>query len=442
MRYIVYNLLLLISFPFILIVLFTKKRCRRGLGQRLGFVPSHLQGIQSPVFWIHAVSLGEVTAVIPLVHELHSRYPNNEILISTVTDTGREAVEQRLPGKARHFYCPLDFPWAVSAFVRALRPEAFFVVETELWPNLLRAFDRQRVPTVLVNGRLSSRSFKRYGLIKGFMTQVLSTLSLCLMQSERDAQRIKALGANPHTVHQTGNMKFDQGNGDGQEAVSLPSKNMIGLVEGEKLLVAGSTHVEEEGQLVRCYQQLCAVSSNFVLLLAPRHIERIESMMEMVVGYGLPCVRKSQISYGTEPHISVACPRVILLDTRGELATLYALGWITFVGGTLVPVGGHNLLEPARWGKPVFFGPFTDHCDEIAEWLLENGGGVQVKNEDDLLQQILRASQEESWIEDLGKSARAVFVGNRGAVKKNVDLVSLILNPLSSRQLVSALDNG
>ena len=434
-RYFLYNVLLLIAFPFIVLVLFAKPRCRRGFLQRLGYVPPNLRNLDSPVLWVHAVSLGEVTAVIPLVKGLHQRYPNWSIIISTVTETGREAVEERLAGVAHHCYCPLDFPWAVNAYLRWVHPVALLIVETELWPNLLKSVSRLKIPAILVNGRLSTGSFTRYRYIRGFMGQVLSTLTLCLMQSERDAQRIVELGAKPGKVHNSGNMKFDHVNDESAAETPTLSRSMIGLDDSEQLFVAGSTHSEEEEQLLRSYKCVTEKFPSLVLLIAPRHIERTQQIEEKVLKYGFPCTRKSRMQSHHHTRDRARGPRVILLDTRGELAFVYSLGWIAFVGGTLIPIGGHNLLEPARWGVPVFFGPFTDHCSEVAHLLREAGGGIEVQNEEELSEKILHAYHDASWTKRVGEVAQEVLLKHSGVVERNLDHISAVVGSFTAEAM-------
>lgn len=423
MSYFIYNVLLVLASPVILCILLAKRRCRRGLTQRLGWLPRRYDLFKPPMVWIHAVSLGEVITVVPLVRAMKDRYPTWTFLVSTITETGREAVEQRLSEIAVHCYLPLDFPWVVEAYVRKFRPVAFVFVETELWPNLLKCLSRYGIPTFLINGRLSSRSFQRYRLIKRFMTKVLSFVDLCLMQSERDVQRIRELGAQAEKVFRTGNMKFDQ---DGQSSLSsLPTitRTELGLNEDEELIVAGSTHAEEEEQLLACYARVHRVIPSSVLLIAPRHIERAENVEATIRSSGIETVRRSTMSTVKREEPQGKKPRVIVLDTRGELSHVYAFARVTFVGGTLVPVGGHNLLEPARWGKPVYFGPFTDHCSEVANLLVQAGGGIQVKDAEELSTQFLRAFQDPKLTQDIGSAARRVVDANQGAVRQNLDLI-------------------
>jgi len=458
-----YNILLILATPIIICILLAKKRCRRGLRQRLlgggGLSgrsrlfslsslsgrpdepnkpdgldrpnrPDELDRPDRPTIWIHAVSLGEVVAVTPLVKELHRLHPDHRLLVSTVTETGREAVEHRLTGIAEHRYAPLDVPWAVSRAIAQWRPVLYAFVETELWPNLLWTLRDRQVPTVMVNGRLSSRSFARQhivGLIS-FYRSVLRSLTLCLMQSERDVQRIVALGADADRVHRTGNIKFDQPMPSMAADTSLRTE--LGLHEGESLLLAGSTHAGEEEALVAAYRQILGTHPNTVLMLAPRHIERAADVVTMIKAAGLPVQRKSRLdSVGSGA-------RVIILDTRGELARAYHEATVAFVGGTLVPVGGHNLLEPAVWGKPVLFGPYTDHCAEIATLLLEAGGAVRVSAADDLARTVCAWLGDPAACRLVGEAARHTVSDNQGALQRSLDLIEACLpqaQPPSSR---------
>ena len=431
MGYFLYNILLVIASPFIVLTLLSKPRCRRGLPQRFGRVPSHLRALKSPVIWVHAVSLGEVTAVVPLVKHLHQQYPQCTFVVSTVTETGREAVEQRLAGVAYHCYGPLDFTWAVNAYVRCLRPVAFLFVETELWPNLLRTMCQRQVPAIMVNGRISSASFTRYQRVRKFMEQMLSCVTLFLMQSERDAQRMVNLGAKAESVQVTGNMKFDLCDSGPIDHPLSTIRDQLGLKETERLFIAGSTHSEEEDQLLRCYKRLCETVHSVVLLIAPRHIERISKVEAKVLSFGLPCQSKSQLVRRSQHSLSAQTPRVIVLDTRGELAFLYALGWVAFVGGTLVPVGGHNLLEPAQWGIPVLYGPYTDHCAESAKILREAGGGFEIQNEEELFDKLTEAYQVPTWVLKAGSAAKEAVEKHRGVVKRNLIFIEALLSQLS-----------
>lgn len=425
MWYGLYNVILILGFPFILCALLLKKRCRSGLLQRIGWVVPQGWGSQENVLWIHAVSLGEVSAIVPFVTTLHQRYPAVRIIISTVTETGREAVRRRLAGIATHCFLPLDYPWIVNRFITSFNPIGFLVVETELWPNLLRSLSRRGVPSVIINGRLSSRSFSRYLWIRPFMRHILSTVSLGLLQSDRDKRRFVELGASPDRMHRMGNMKFDLTMNGDCVSQSLIERSAFGVSEDERLIVAGSTHPTEEEILLDSYRALIRSFPNVVLLLAPRHIERSDVLARTIKEFGFPAVRRSRLLEGvTEEAVG---PRIILLDTRGELARVYGLAFMAFVGGTLVPVGGHNLLEPPVWGKPVCFGPYTDHCHEIAELLIESGGGIRVRNGQELTETFIKGMEDQDWVSHMGLNARKVINDNQGVVERNLNMVEQVV---------------
>ncbi len=432
MWYLIYNALLIVASPVILLILLAKRRCRRGLPQRMGFLPhdSRVDHTKLPVIWVHAVSLGEVVAAVPLVRELHAREPGYRIVVTTVTETGREAVEQRLAGVAEHRYAPLDFPWVVAKVIGHLKPALFLFVETELWPNLLRALSRRRVPSLLVNGRLSSSSFRGYRMIRPLISQALQTVTYCLMQSDRDASRIRSLGAPAERVLRTGNIKFDQPLPVSTGEATL-SKDAI-LAADEELIVAGSTHPGEEEEIISCYERLQHNFPSLVLLLAPRHIERALQVESTIKARGLPAVRRSALGVTDPKSGSVSAgrdrPRVVLLDTRGELAAVYRHAALAFVGGTLVPIGGHNLLEPALWGIPVFFGPHTDHCFEVAELLLGAGGARRVNNGQELATEMAGLLHDRPGPQRMGAAALAVVMENRGALEQTLATIGHVLH--------------
>lgn len=363
-------------------------------------------------------------AIVPLVQALRTRYPHDRLIVSTVTETGREAVEQRLTGIAEHCYAPLDFPWVVSRVVRVLNPRLFLFVETELWPNLLRCLDRRGIPCVMVNGRLSSQSFEGYRRIRPLMAHVLSHVRLFLMQSERDVERIAALGADPGRVVRVGNLKFDRPDETGL-ARNAVNRVSLGIQEDVPVVVAGSTHPIEEEALLTGFGQVLARWPQTVLVLAPRHIERASEIETVVRGRGYAVTRRSRMNGATGGSIGKS--QVVILDTRGELAQVYALATVAYVGGTLAPVGGHNLLEPAFWGKPVLFGPHTDHCEELASVLLKAGAGVRVGNGSEFGRQVEQLLSNVPVRDRMGEAARRVMAENCGALERSLDLLEPLL---------------
>jgi len=442
----IYNTLLLLGFPVIIGLLLTKKRCQRGLLARLGKVPRALQDLRGPVVWVHAASLGEVTAIVPLLKAMKEEDPHQELVVSTVTETGREMVLTRLKGVATHFYAPVDAWWAVSRYVRVLNPRLFLLVESEIWPNLLASLQQHQVPVCLVNGRISSRSFSRYRLVKRFMKTIWLSIDMALMQTAQDAERIKHLGAYSNVVHVTGNMKFDQSfEYSIQEDAAKTIRTSLGISGMERVIVAGSTHLQEEEYLLEAYHALCDSQKNVVLVIAPRHIERALELEEVIGRFGFLCVRRSQMSEKKTESTDYLVPRVILLDSRGELPYVYSLGIVGFVGGTLVPVGGHNLLEPAQWARPVLFGSYIDHCRESAHQLLQAGGAIQIHQPKELVDHFLHLLEHPAVADQMGKQALSVIQANRGVVEKNLRMIrqlSLSLGPTESGSLSSGVDSS
>ncbi len=407
--------------PVILAILLAKPRCRRGLSQRVGFTMPKSTPDARPLIWLHAVSLGEVVAITPLVKELHRRHPDHRFVVSTATETGRDAVEQRLAGIAEHCYAPIDFPWAVSRTVAWLRPVLYVFIETELWPNLLRHLSHTGVPTIMINGRLSSASFARqqWGPVRAFYRNVLRSLSMCLMQSDRDVDRILALGADPRSVRRTGNIKFDQPLP--AQAEPRITRRALGIDESAAVLVAGSTHPVEEEQLIEAFRAVLSRHPAAQLLLAPRHIERADAVEAMVRERGFTVSRRSDVSKLSQEERTR--PQVVILDSRGELALIYQEATVAFVGGTLVPIGGHNLLEPAFWAKPVLFGPYTDHCEEIADLLVQAGGGLRVTTVEELTRQLLHLFEDQDERMRRGQAAQSVVQQNQGALQATVEAI-------------------
>ena len=422
-----YNLLLLLASPVILLVLLAKKRCRPGLRQRLGWLPRDLDKSRDgrPMIWVHAVSLGETTAVVPLVQQLKTRYPAARVLVSTVTETGKETVLRRLAGQAEHLYFPLDFYWSVRSALQTVRPSMIVVVETEFWPNFLREAAARRIPVILANGRLSTDSFAGYRRIRPFFRRVLAAFTLCAMQTDRDVERMIQLGVEPQRVVRTGNLKYDQVAASVAAAAGLISRHTLKLTGGEELFVAGSTHPGEEDAVLDCYRRLLNVAPALVLVLAPRHIERAEDVVKAVRSGGFTAVRRTKLPGAS--GVLITGPRVVVLDTRGELATLYRDATLVFVGGSLVNVGGHSPLEPAAWGKAVVFGPHMDHFAEAAEQLCACGAGVMVRDAHEMTQTMTSLLLDRSRLEAMGKAAYQLVLENQGALGRTVALIARLV---------------
>jgi len=422
----VYNILLALAFPVILAILLAKKRCRPGLRQRLGWVPPSVASEwgDGRTIWLHAVSMGEAAAAVPLVQQVKARYPDCRMIVSTVTETGRETVLRQLKGQAGHLYFPLDYPCAVRSVLDAIRPRLILIVETELWPNFLREAAAREIPVILANGRLATNSFAGYYRLRAFFRPVLSAFTCCAMQTDRDVERVIALGALPERVVRTGNIKYDQVVALTQAAGKRLSRGDLGLTDGEELFVAGSTHPGEEEAVLDCYRRLLTVAPACVLVLAPRHSERAEAVCVAARGRGFEAFRRTSLSTLSTP---LSGPRVIVLDTRGELASLYREATLTFVGGSLVDVGGHNPLEPAAWGKAVVFGPHMDHFAEVADQLIRQGAGIQVRDAGEMAEAMTALLRDRAMLDERGKAAAQLVLENQGAVARTMDVIARVL---------------
>ncbi len=432
MWYFLYNVGLILAAPVVVLILLAKKRCRRGLPQRLGRLPRTVPqrlgtepGDPGRVIWVHAVSLGEVTTATPLIRALHDRHPCDRVIVSTATETGREAVERQLPGIATHFYAPLDFPWVVACVVDHLDPAVFVFVETEIWPNLLRTLARRGVPSILINGRISPGSVRRKMRLRPFWRRVLSHVSWLLMQSNSDVERIVSLGASETRVLKTGTLKFDQPIPSEASAEGRFSRETVRLAPHDELLVAGSTHAGDEEQLLKCFRRLSEQFPSLVLILAPRHLERVPEVEAAVRAAGFAVNRRTDLAAARlrsgEPD--PALPRVIILDTRGELVYAYREAAVAFVGGTFARIGGHNLLEPALWGTPVFFGLHTDHCAEVARLLVDGGGGIRVEDGAALCREVTNKLRNRESLREMGQAARRIVDDNLGALERTLQVI-------------------
>jgi 3-deoxy-D-manno-octulosonic-acid transferase len=416
MAYLLYNLLLFLGFPLVMVWLLMRgilfRRIRAGMGQRFGRLPRELCGRNRPLIWVHAVSVGEVMAAVSLVRLLSERYSKHQIVLSTVTETGQAVAQRHLPDLGGLFYFPFDLPFIVRKVVTNLNPSLFIFLETEIWPNLLRELKRRKIPSVLVNGRISGKSFKRYLLIRPLLREALLNVDRFLMQSRQDVDRVIALGAPPDRVVMTGNLKFDL-----SKVSSGPAKSAdFSFLNGEPVIVAGSTHEGEEEKLLGVYQSLVRSYPTLKLILAPRHPHRLPEVEAQLETLRLT----SGISWRRRTELNSEPVQVVLLDTMGELKDVYQAATVVFVGGSLVPVGGHNLLEPAACGKPVLFGPYMDNFKEIAEAVKTRDCGIQVQDEKELGFSLKRLLDDPERREAIGQRAKQWVQEEQGVVQKDM----------------------
>ena len=410
---------LALSAPWWLWKMATTHKYRVGLGERLGRVPARLcKGNERPVLWLHAVSVGEVLAVSRLVAELDRAFPGFRLLISTTTRTGQELARHRFNAE-RVFYCPVDMPWAAGAYLRALRPRMLILAETEFWPNLLSGCFRRRIPVVVVNARISDRSWPRYRRLRGLWRPFLSRLTCVLAQSETDAERLRALGCAAERVRVTGNLKFDV-----RAAVEAEATRLLrARGEGLRWVVAGSTLEGEEAALLAAWPRLLAADPRLALVLAPRHPERFAAVAALLERSGREWVRRSEWARTTG---MLPAGAIVLLDTIGELASVYSLAAVAFVGGSLVAAGGHNPLEPAQFGVPIVMGPNYENFRAITEDLRAHNG-LRIAAQGELAATLLDLLQNGAAAHAMGVRAREVFERQAGATARSVAALACVL---------------
>lgn len=400
-----------------------------GLRERLAvYSPEQrrrLEGMHGPI-WIHLVSVGEVMAARPFVEEMRRRFPEKKWVVTTVTATGREVAQKYLKdSRTEVIYLPWDLGPVVERAIKAVRPSLFLSFETELWPVLFDKLGRAGIPVAVVNGRISPRAYRRYLWIRPLMQRALEPVGLFLTQSPQDARRYAALGAAKDRVVVSGNLKWDlilEKNGDSGQAEAL--RQMIGLAPGQSLWVAGSTHEGEDRLVLQAYRFAREKFPKLRLLIAPRHPERtvsIEQEIRATPAEGWSSVRYSSL----KQNGAAGSGAIILLDTVGDLGGFYGIADLVFVGGSLVPHGGHNLAEPASLGRPILTGPYLHNFQAISELLMQAKGMIVVKTSKELEQAVLRLLVSPAQAKELGTRAQAVFQANQGAVKRTVDLIGL-----------------
>jgi 3-deoxy-D-manno-octulosonic-acid transferase len=432
-----YNLALLaalvVGAPWWLWRMATTQKYREGLLERLGWVRlgrggkfngQRPRGFASdrPLIWVHAVSVGEVLAVSRLVKALDAALPEYFIAVSTTTRTGQELARERF-GANRVFYCPLDLPWAVRAYLNTLEPRLLVLAETEFWPNLLSGCFRRGIPVAVVNARISDRSWPRYRRLRWLWKPFLERLSQVLAQSGTDVERLKAIGCRPERVSVAGNLKFDVRAAWEADA----TRQLKDLAPGLRLIVAGSTLEGEEAALLEAWPRLLEADPQLAMVLAPRHPERFGAVAALLLRSGIPWVRRSDWRSQAVGTLKPLDPgEIVLLDTIGELASVYSLAAVAFVGGSLIPAGGHNPLEPAQFGVPIVMGPHTVNFRAITEDLLAHRA-VRIAAKEELAGVLIELLRDSEAARTMGERARQVFDQQAGATGRCVDAVKKLL---------------
>ena len=385
--------------------------------ERLGRLPAALAADGRPTLWLHAVSVGEVLSAVPLATAFRRGHPEWRLLVSTTTATGQAMAAQRLAGLDGLFYFPLDFRWVVRRVLRHLRPSLIVIVETEIWPNLLRSARADGIGVALVNARISDRSFPRYRRVRRWLGPVLAQFDLLCAQSEDTAARLRALGAPADRVRVTGSLKFD---------VATPAARSVADItahlEGRPVLLAASTLEGEDEILLETFDRLRRQRPDACLVLAPRHPERFDDVAALAAATAWRVTRRSALASRATGTMDV-----LVLDTIGELAALCGAATVVFVGGSLVPAGGHNILEPARFGRPIVVGPSMSNFAEITRLFLEAGALVQVPDAAAARAEILALFDDAPRRDALGVAARGVLEQHRGAVDRTMQEVEHVI---------------
>ncbi|MDD4908237.1 MAG: 3-deoxy-D-manno-octulosonic acid transferase [Candidatus Omnitrophica bacterium] len=416
----IYDLIFFVYVLFSLPVYVIKGKFHQGFKQRLGILDVALK--VRPI-WVHAVSVGETKSCEHLIAGLRKLYPARPIAISTVTATGNKIARGLAGENDLVFYLPLDLSFIVERVVRKIDPVLFIIAETEIWPNLISSIHRRGVPVITVNARISDRSFKGYSMVKPLIKTILRMIDLFCAQTWDDAQRLLSLGVDEARIRITGNMKYDYA---APEKADFPEhRSKLGLDEKDILLVAGSTHPGEEAALLKIYKELLPEFPFLRLLIAPRHPERSEEIGQLAGKSGFEPLLVSKLDLSGNKRGAL---NVFILDTIGQLVSFYASADIVFIGGSLVKKGGHNILEPAAFAKPVLFGPYTFNFKDMVSLFLKNKGAVQARDAADLEEKIGYFLKNIAEAVKLGRRARELLLQNRGATKKNLDCLEAFLN--------------
>jgi len=422
-----YLLAAVVLSPVVVYRMIRRNRYRTGWGQRFGKISR--KNPTKKCIWLHAVSVGEVNATKTIVKEIENRFPDFEIVISTITDTGFARATALFGQRLQVFYFPLDFSWIVSRSFRNVRPSLCLLVELEVWPNFVQIARQLNVPVVVVNGRISDKSFAAYKKISPIAKKIFRNVSLVLAQTDQYAQRFAQIGCPDERIIVTGSLKYDTAQVtnkvEGCDALAVELN-----IEKEKLWVTGGTGNDEERIILNVFQRLQQQErfKDLRLVIVPRKPERFNEVAQLIRQEGFPSIRYSKVKQQERPP-KTDSRTVILGDTMGDLRKFYSLASIIFVGRSLVPMGGSDMAEAAALGKPTLFGPHTFNFKQTVDALLADGGAVMVKDKQELFEAMQKCLLEPAFAAKIGRNGRAVIKKNQGATKKTIDQIAKFLNP-------------
>jgi 3-deoxy-D-manno-octulosonic-acid transferase len=427
--YLIYSLLILVfgamASPYLAYQAIRYKKYIGSLSQRMGYLPVSFNLDGEDSIWIHAVSVGEVLTSRALISDLKRRYPRLRMFLSTTTMGGQQVARRNVQDVDAVFYFPFDLAFIVRRTLRLVKPRLFIMMETEIWPNLLKECRKLGVATIMVNGRISSRSYPRYRMVRPFFRKVLADVDKFCMQSEESARRLLDIGADPSRVSVTGSLKFDSLDLPGAPTPGRGRDRVLRyfrISANRVVIVAGSTMRGEEEPLLQAFRRVKGAGHNPLLVLAPRNPERFGEVAQLARDLAFVTVRRSDLPIDAEPRAEV-----VLLDTIGELAQLYQIATAVFVGGSLVDSGGHNILEPAVFGKPIVFGSHMENFKEIADAFLAHEAAIQVHTARGLGDALLALLTDPVRRARLGAAARALVESNRGAKDKSLAVIGQLL---------------
>ncbi len=403
---------IVLSLPYYLFKFLTSKTARLGLTQRFGGVPQRTSA--KPAIWLHCASVGEFLAIQDLITAIEKDLPNHEIIVSTLTPTAYQLARARI---TRHqiVFWPIDLSWITRKVLKRLRPDLIVLIEQEIWPNFIDQAQRLQIPIILINGRITERSLRRYRSVNWLIKPTLQKIKMLGVQTEEYAQRYRSLGVAAEKITVTGNLKYDIKT---EETAPEEYSKLFRIKSDDIVMVGGSTHHPEEEVLVDSYLNLRADIKNLKLILAPRHPERTTEVEKYIQSKNISSVKRSQLSATDE-----LAPDVIIIDTLGELNKLYPLATIVFIGGSLIPRGGQNVLEPAAAGRPVLFGPYMYNFQEAADLLVESGAGWMVQNAAELESQLRSLLANRSALNEAGQAGQKAIRRHRGATDRNFEVI-------------------
>jgi len=396
--------------------------------ERLGIFPEHLlKEIKGKdVVWVHAVSVGEIMAARNFCDRFLNKYPSKKLLISTVTKTGNDMAKKFFSKRASIIYLPLDLSWIIQKVLDKLSPQLFIMMETEIWPNLINSLSLRRIPVIIMNGRISPKSFSRYMKIKFLMKPILKKISLFCMQNTSYAQNIKAMGAPEDRIVVTGNMKFDAALKTLEHKDPNIIRKELGINPDEKVFIAGSTHPGEDEIILEVYRELLKDFKDLRLIIAPRHIERAKDIEMLAKTMKFSPTKISTIH---DPRSTIHHP-VLILDTMGRLSELYSIATVVFMGGSLVPKGGQNILEPAILGKAIVFGRNMFNFSDITSFFLNKKAAFTAQSKNHLLELIKKILSDRNLENQTGARAKAAVEENLGASRRNLEEVGRFVGRL------------